>query len=152
MIRLLVSGAALAAAAVLPASAATVSLSGPITNSCVLSVPTSGVMVPEANGTVLRSDSGSGARSASLTVVALGLSPTLTFSTPQYSGPAGVTPDTVEFGYSAAGSGANRGYAATGATASSNLIDTFTVNGKIARATGFPTGTYAMSITVTCGQ
>lgn len=135
-----------------PAIGATVSFSGLISNSCILSIPTTGVLVADAAGTTLRSDSGVGARSATLTVAALGSSPTLTFATPQATGPAGATPDSVEYSYSASGSGASRGFGSTSSTASSNLIDTFVVNGKIARAAGFPSGTYAMTIEVTCGQ
>lgn len=152
MIRFAFCGAALAALTTIPASAASVSLSGLVLNSCILAVPTPGLLVPDANGTTLRSDSGIGARAASLTVVAVGATPTLSFSTPQYSGSAGVSPDSVQFSYSAAGSGAARGYSSASATASSQLIDNFTVNGKIERAGGFPTGTYGMTIDVTCGQ
>lgn len=134
------------------ASAATVSLSGLVVNSCVLTVPTPGLLVADAAGTTLRSDTGAGARAASLTIAAIGAAPTLTFAAPQASSPSGATPDAVQYSYSAAGSGASRGFAATGATAASNLIDTFTINGKIDRAAGFPSGTYSMTITVTCGQ
>lgn len=144
--------AGLALASASNASAATVSLSGLVVNSCVLTIPTSGVLVADAAGTTLRSDAGVGARAASMTVVALGASPSLTFSAPQSTSPSGATPDSVQFSYSAAGSGASRGFAATGATASSNLLDTFTINGKMDRAAGFPGGTYGMTITVTCGQ
>lgn len=134
------------------AGAATVSLSGIIANSCVLTVPLSGSLVADNTGTVLRSDAGVGARAASLTVVALGASPRLTFAAPVQSSPSGTSADSVEFSYSVAGSGASRGYAATGATATSNLIDTVAINGRMTRAAGFPTGTYGMTIEVTCGQ
>lgn len=134
------------------AQATTVSLAGAVANSCVLAVPTPGLLVPDNAGTALRSDSGIGARAATLTVVAVGASPTLTFAAPQYSGPSGISVDSVQYSYSAAGSGASRGFAATSATAASNLIDVFTINGKIARAGGFATGTYGMSVDVTCGQ
>ena len=93
------------------AQAATVSLSGLVVNSCVLSVPTTGLLVVESTGTTLRSDAGVGARPASLTVVAVGASPTLTFAAPLATAPSGATPDTVQYSYSASGSGANRGFA-----------------------------------------
>lgn len=147
---LLALGTALGAAPTV--QAATVSLSGLVVNSCVLTVPTTGLLVADATGTTLRSDAGTGARAASLTIVGVGSAPTLTFASPQATSPSGATPDSVQFSYAAAGSGASRGFAATGATASSNLIDTFTINGKIDRAAGFPSGTYGMTITVTCGQ
>lgn len=149
---LLIAPAACAAALAAPSHAATVSLSGLISNSCLLTVPISGALVPDATGTVLRSDAGTGARSASLTVVALGGSPTLTMSVPSYTGPSGVTPDAVEYSYAVAGSGASRGFAATGATATTSLIDTVTYNGRVTSAAGFTAGTYSMAITVTCGQ
>lgn len=134
------------------AQAATASLSGIVVNSCILAVPTPGLLVADASGTTLRSDSGVGARAATLTVIAVGTSPTLTFAAPQFSGPAGVSADSVQFAYTGAGSGASRGFAATSAIATANLIDTFTVNGKISRSAGFSTGTYAMTVDVTCGQ
>lgn len=134
------------------AQAATVSLAGVVLNSCILTLPTTGLMVADSTATTLRSDTGTGARAASLTVAALGASPTLSFAVPQFSSPSGVTADSVEYSYTAAGSGASRGYAATASTASSNLIDSFTINGKVTRAAGFPTGTYGMTIEVTCGQ
>lgn len=134
------------------AQAATVSLSGVVVNSCVLSVPTTGLLVIDTNGTTLRSDTGVGARAASLTVVAVGASPTLTFAAPQATAPLGATPDTVQYSYSASGSGANRAFASTGSTAPSNLIDTFTINGRMDRVAGFPSGTYGMTVEVTCGQ
>ena len=148
----LVLAAIAAAVFAAPVQGATISLAGTVLNSCVLAIPTPGLMVTDAAGTTLRSDSGLGARAASLTVVAVGATPTLSFSAPQYSGTAGVSPDSVQFSYSAAGSGASRGYSNAAATATSHLIDNFTVNGKIERAGGFPTGTYGMTIDVTCGQ
>lgn len=138
--------------AVCAAEAATVSLSGLVVNSCILTVPTPGLLVADAAATTLRSDTGAGARAATLTVAAIGAAPTLTFAAPQSSSPSGATPDSVQYSYSAAGSGASRGFASTGSTASSNLIDTFTINGKIDRAAGFPSGTYGMTVEVTCGQ
>lgn len=144
--------AACVAATVAPVSAANVSLSGTVLNSCILAVPTTGLLVADSAGTTLRSDTGVGARAASLTVVSIGAAPTLTFAAPQYSGPSGVPADSVQYSYAAVGSGASRGFASTGATASVNLIDTVVINGKIARAAGFSTGTYAMTVDVTCGQ
>lgn len=135
-----------------PVQGATVSLSGTVLNSCVLTLPTPGLLVPDAQGTTLRSDAGVGARAATLTVAAVGASPSLSFSAPQYSGPSGVSVDSVQYAYQSAGSGASRGFAATSSTASSHLIDVFTINGKIARAEGFPTGSYGMTVDVTCSQ
>ena len=133
------------------ANAVPVTLSGTIANSCVLTLSSSGVLVADAAGTTLRSDAGVGARGATMTVVALGAAPTLTFSAPTASGPSGFMADAIQFSYSIAGSGASRGFAASGATASSNLIDTVTVHGQVQSAAGFPAGTYSETVNVTCG-
>lgn len=152
MLKHLACGAGVAAGTMFPAAASPVTLAGVVVNSCVLAVPTTGLLVADATGTSLRSDAGVGARPATMTVVAVGTRPTLSFGAPQYAGSAGVSADTTEFSYRASGSGASRTFAATSATATSNLIDTFTINGKIDRADGFPTGTYNMTIDVTCSQ
>lgn len=152
MTKRLVWAVALTISCMPAAQATTVSLSGTVVNSCVLTVPTTGLLVVDAAGTTLRSDTGVGARAATLSVVAAGATPTLTFAVPQSTAPSGATPDSVQYSYSASGSGASRGFAATGSTAASNLIDSFSINGKVDRAAGFPTGTYGMTVEVTCGQ
>ena len=140
-----------ASSAPLAAWAAPVTLVGTSLNSCVLTVSIGGIMVADSAATTMRSDTGTGARAATLAVAALGAAPTLTFAVPTLTGPSGFTPDSVQFSYTVNGSGASRGFAATSATASSNLIDTVTINGLVTSASGFPTGTYTETINVTCG-
>lgn len=129
-----------------------VTLTGASSSSCVLTLSLGGVLVADSAATTMRSDAGSGARGATVAVAALGAAPTLTFAAnPTVTGPAGFTADSVQYSYSVAGSGASRGFAATGATASSNLIDTVTVHGLVQSASGFPTGTYTETVVLTCG-
>lgn len=135
----------------LAAWAAPVTLVGNALNSCILTVSVGGIMVADSAATTMRSDTGTGARPATLLVAALGAAPTLTFAAPTLTGPSGFTPDSVQFSYTVNGSGASRGFASTGATASSNLIDTVSINGLVTSATGFPTGTYTETVNVTCG-
>lgn len=135
----------------LAAWAAPVTLVGNVLNSCILTVSVGGVMVADSAATTLRSDTGTGARPATLAVAALGAAPTLTFAVPTLTGPSGFTPDSVQFSYAVNGSGASRGFAATSATATSRLIDTVTINGLVTSASGFPTGTYTETVDVTCG-
>lgn len=43
-----------------------------------------------------------------------------------------------------------RGFAATGATASSNLIDSVMVRRQVQSAAGVPAGTYTETVNITC--
>lgn len=135
-----------------PLGAADVRLIGNVVNSCTLGISVGGALVADSAGTTLRSDTGTGARPATLLVSGLGLGPTLTFTAPTLTGPAGFTADTVQFSYSVAGTGQSRGFAATGATATSRIIDTVTINGLVGSAAGFPEGTYTETVVVTCSQ
>lgn len=134
-----------------PAAAVTVSLSGTILNSCALTVGSSGTLAPASDGTRLGSEE-SGGSAASLTVVATGSAPTLTFAAPTLNAPAGSSGSTVAIRYNAGGSGASSGYTSSQTTASSNLIDGFTVHARVTNASGFVNGTYTASTVVTCGQ
>lgn len=132
--------------------AVAVTLSGASVNSCVLTLSLGGVLVADTAATTMRSDTGTGARAATVTVAALGAAPTLTFAAnPTVTGPAGFVADSVQYAYSIAGTGASRGFASTGATASSNLIDIVTIHGLVQSASGFPTGTYTETVVLTCG-
>lgn len=134
------------------AAPASVTLTGISINSCILTVSLGGQLVADAQGTAMRSDTGSGARSATLAVAALGTAPTLTFAPPTLTAPAGFTADSVQYAYRVNGTGQSRGFTATGASATSNLIDIVTIDGLITSETGFPTGTYTETVQVTCGQ
>ncbi|GMM92370.1 hypothetical protein [Qipengyuania sp. MTN3-11] len=148
---LLLATIGLAAAA--PASAQTsVTLTGISLNSCVLSVSLGGQMVADASGTTMRSDTGTGARSATLAVTALGVSPTITFATPTLAAPSGFTADSVQYAYRVNGTGQSRAFGTASATATTRLIDVVAIDGLITSATGFPEGTYTETVQVTCGQ
>ena len=89
-----------------------------------------------------------GAAPATLSVVATGAAPTLTFTAPVLSGPASGA--TTEIRYT--GSSANQGYTSAGSSASTSLIDLVTIHARVQSSTGFPSGSYAVTTTVTCGQ
>lgn len=130
-----------------------VTLSGTVLNSCVLSVSAGGAMVVDGTGTAMRSDAGVGARGATMAVSALGSAPTLTFSAaPTLSAPSGFIPDSVQYSYRVNGTGHTRGFDASQATANTNLIDTVTIHGLVTSGSGFPAGNYTQAVQVTCGQ
>lgn len=129
------------------AQAATVTINGAVANSCTLT-PTSGTMVVDTAGTTMTTESGSGSSAASLSVVATGTSPTLTVTAPSLTGP--VSGATTEIRYS--GSGVDQPYSSSGSTASTSLIDALTIHARVLSATGFPSGSYAVTTQVTCGQ
>ncbi|MBX7483554.1 hypothetical protein K3174_13545 [Qipengyuania sp. 6D47A] len=130
-----------------PANAATVTIGGTIVNLCTLT-PTGGSMVVDSAGTTMTTESGVGALPASLAVIATGSAPTLTFSAPTLTGP--VSGATTRIRYS--GAGANQTYTSGGSTASASLVDVFTIHAQVQSATGFPSGSYAVTTIVTCGQ
>ncbi|MEZ5680099.1 MAG: hypothetical protein R3E14_02260 [Erythrobacter sp.] len=129
------------------AQAATVTINGVVINLCTLT-PVSGTMVVDTAGTTMTTESGTGAAPATLSVVATGAAPTLTFTAPVLSGPASGA--TTEIRYT--GSSANQGYTSAGSSASTSLIDLVTIHARVQSSTGFPSGSYAVTTTVTCGQ
>lgn len=134
-----------------PATAATVTLSGLVINTCILTVTSPGVLAASNDGTTLGSEQ-AGGNFASLTVVATGTSPTLTFSAPILTSGATTAGATTEIAYNASGSGANQAYTSSQTSASSNLIDTFRINARVTRTAGFSSGTYTVTTIVTCSQ
>lgn len=146
--------AALAAFASASAGSAqtSVTLTGVSVNSCTLNVSVGGQMVVDSAGTTMRSDTGTGARSATLAVAAVGASPTLTFAAPTMSAPAGFSADSVQYAYRVNGTNETVGFGSDGSSASSDLIDVVAIDGMITSATGFPDGTYTQTVQVTCAQ
>jgi hypothetical protein len=141
--------AALATAA--PAAAVDVSLTGLVINTCVLTVPTPGLMALSSDGTRLGSEEGLGGAPATLSVVAAGAAPTLSFAVPSLSGPGGTDGAVTEIAYTAL-SGENQPYTASASSADAARIDTFTIDGRVSSEDGFTAGTYAVTVTVTCQQ
>lgn len=133
-----------------PAEAVPVTLSGSVTNSCTLTVTTSGTMALSSDGTVLGSAQ-SGGSAATLSVSAAGSTPTLTFAAPSVASGASTSGATTEIAYTSL-SGANQAYTSSQTSHTASLIDTFTVHGRVTRAAGFGSGTYTVTTLVTCAQ
>ena len=133
-----------------PAAAANVSLSANLVNSCVLSIGSNGTMTAATTGTQIGSEN-SGGSSASLTMVAIGSLPTVTFAAPTLSSPAGWSAThTNSIRYTSSG-GANQAYTSAQSTSTASaLTDTFTVHGKVDSAAGFAAGSYTLNTVVTC--
>ncbi|MFS0737099.1 hypothetical protein ABC347_08615 [Sphingomonas sp. 1P06PA] len=135
-----------------PAPATTVSFSGVVANLCVLTLTTPGLMGVSNDGTLLSSRE-SGGLKAVLAVVATGTNPQLSFSAPQLTGPSASTSSaTTLLGYTSLGGG-NRALSGGASSFTANrLLDTVTIDGAALNSTGFVTGTYTLSSTVTCQQ
>lgn len=149
---MLTCGMLAALATATPAAAVEVSLTGLVINTCVLTVPTPGLLALSSDGMRLGSQEGIGGAPATLSVVAAGTAPTLSFAAPTLAGPTGSDGATTEVAFASLASGANQPYTASASTASSALIDIFTINGRVMREEGFPSGNYAVTVTVTCQQ
>lgn len=133
-----------------PAQAVNVTLSGNVLSQCVLSLSTAGTLAPSIDGKRL-SSSEAGGLAATLTVLGTGATPTLTFGAPTLSAPGGSTGGTTEIAYSSL-SGANQNYTSSQTVATSALIDTFSINARVSKDTGFAAGTHTVTTVVTCAQ
>lgn len=146
--------AGLLSAAVVPQAAypASVTLAGTVVNLCVLTLSTPGTLGIAATGTEISSQE-TGGIAASLSVVATGANPTITFTAPGLSGPsASTTGATTNLSYTSGG-GANQSYTGSGYVYSMNrLLDSITVNGRATNSAGFVSGLYTISTTATCSQ
>lgn len=143
---------AIAATSVGTAKAADVVFTGSLINSCVLNVSTPGVLGPSSDGQTLSSETGTGV-AAIMAVVAVGSSPTLSFSAPTLQTPAGFSGSaTTAIRYQAI-SGHTQAYT-TGASSMTggSLLDTITINSRVQNAGGFASGLYTVRTTVTCQQ
>ena len=128
----------------------TITLGGTVVNVCVLTVTTPGVVTTSPTGTEL-STTETGGSPATLTVVATGTNPTITFSSVGITGPSAGS-STAELAYTSAG-GANSGYGSSGYVYSVNqLLDTVTINGRATNSSGFQSGAYSLTSTATCAQ
>lgn len=140
-------------AAAVPAEAADVNLTANLTPSCVLTSGATGVMTADVTGTRLASVNNGGS-AATLSVVAIGSLPTLSFSAPSLAvSPAGwsATP-TLEIKYSSLG-GASQDFTSAASTATLGALnDSFTVDGRVTSTTGFASGSYQLRTVVTCSQ
>lgn len=146
-------GSLIVVAAASPALAADVNLSAVLSDSCVLTLGSGGVMTPASSGTVIGSEQ-SGGSAAVLTVVAIGAFPTIAFSAPSLttSPPGWTGSPTNEIRYTSTG-GANQAYTALASErTATTLNDTFTIHGRVTNTTGFAAGTYNLRSVATCSQ
>lgn len=135
------------------AHAADVNLGANLISSCVLSLGTSGTMTASATGTLLSSEN-SGGGAATLSVVAIGAQPTISFAAPSLTtSPSGWTEShTDEIKYTSTG-GANQAYTSSSSSAAmSGLTTIFTIHGKVTSAGGFAAGAYNLRTVATCSQ
>ena len=133
------------------AGATNVTLSGTVINSCVLTITTPGTLAPSTDGTRLGSEE-TGGVAAVMSVVATGAAPTINFAAPTLSGPSGSEDATTAVRYTSTG-GANQAYTSSSSSRTmTGLLDTFTVNGRVTHATGFPAGQYTVTSVATCQQ
>lgn len=136
------------------AQAQVVTFPGTVIKSCVLN-PSTGALALSSAGTELGSEHNGGLAST-MTVIATGGAPTVTFAAPTMSArPAAYAGSpTVGLKFSAT-SGAGQAYtsAESSYTASGNTVnDTVTIDARAVDADGFPAGTYSITTTATCSQ
>lgn len=125
---------------------------GTITNSCTVSLNSTGTLAADGSGQRLSSDSGG--TPALLAVVSTGSAPTLSFAAPSVtSTPAGYTglPE-AEISYVSVGGASQEATSDPSSYTSSLLLDTITVNGAITDTDGFVAGSYTLTTVVTCSQ
>jgi hypothetical protein len=139
-------------AAVTPADAADITLRGNLISSCILTLSTEGRLAASSDPTIVGSEE-SGGNAALMAVVAIGATPTVTFSAPTVEAPAGAPAGAqAEIRYTSLG-GSNQGYtAATSSSSQVRLLDTFTINARITSTNGFAAGNYVVHTTTTCSQ
>ena len=135
------------------AGATDVNLNALLISSCTLTLATPGVMTASLAGTVIGSEQ-SGGTPASMTIVSLGVLPTISFAAPSLTAkPGGWTAshtDEIEF---TSTRGANQSYTSSSSSfVETGLTDTFTVHGRVTSAEGFAAGNYTLTTVVTCSQ
>ena len=135
-----------------PAYSVPVTFTGLVVNTCVINITTPGVLGLATSGTTLSSEEIGGAN-ALLAIIATGSAPQLQFSQPQLTGPAAsLSGATQMMAYTSPG-GAAQPYTSSASTYTmTRLIDAFTVKAKASNVSGFASGTYSVSSTVTCQQ
>jgi hypothetical protein len=146
----LIAAAPLLAAA--PTEAADVTLRGSLISSCILTLSTEGQLAAATDPTLFGSEQ-PGGNAALMAVVAVGATPTVTFSAPTIEAPAGFDGGAeAEISYTSLG-GSNQPYtSATSSSAQVRLLDTFTINARIVSPNGFAAGNYAVHTVTTCAQ
>lgn len=135
-----------------PAQAEEVRLRANLLASCVLTLSTEGRMALSADATVLGSEQATGLP-ATMTVVAIGGTPTISFTAPALEAPTGAPSGSVtQIRYTSLG-GSNQAYTANASSSSQvRLLDTFTVHGRVTNNLGFTAGEHIVRTTATCQQ
>jgi hypothetical protein len=135
-----------------PANAVEIRLSGTLLSSCILSLSTPGQLAISGDAASYGSEN-VGGLGATMTVVAIGVVPSVSFTAPVIDSPAGFSPTAqAQIRYTSLG-GANQAYTSAASSSSAvRLLDTFTIHGRILSGDGFQSGSYAVRSTATCQQ
>lgn len=136
-----------------PGGAAEVRLTGNLLSSCVLSLTTPGQLAAAAADPTVFGSEQAGGLAATMTVVAIGASPTVAFTAPTVDAPGGFSPTAqAQIRYTSLG-GSNQAYTSSASSSSTvRLLDTFTINARIVSTEGFQSGTYTVRTMATCEQ
>jgi len=139
-------------AAATPAGAADITLRGNLISSCILTLSTEGRLAPATDPTIIGSEE-SGGSAALMAVVAIGATPTVSFSAPTVDTPSGAPSGAqAQIRYTSLG-GSNQSYTATTSSSSQvRLLDTFSINARVTSPSGFAAGNYVVHTTTTCSQ
>ena len=135
-----------------PAQAADVTLRGSLISSCILTLSTEGRLAASSDPTIVGSEE-SGGNAALMAVVAVGATPTVTFSAPSVEAPSGAPSGAqAQIRYTSLG-GSNQPYTSSSSSSSQvRLLDTFTINARVTSSNGFGAGDYVVHTTTTCSQ
>lgn len=135
-----------------PADAAEIRLRGSLLSSCILSLSTEGQLRMSDDPTVFGSET-PGGQAATMTVVAIGATPTVNFTAPAIDAPSGFALGaTAAIRYTSLG-GSNQAYtSAASSSAQVRLLDTFTIHSRIVSTEGYQTGNYTVRTVATCQQ
>lgn len=142
----------LALAMAAPAGAAEIRLTGNLLSSCILSLATPGQLRLSGDATTFGSEE-TGGLAATMTVVAIGAVPSISFTPPAMDAPADFSASAqAQIRYTSLG-GSNQAYTNIASSSSAvRLLDTFTVHGRIVSTEGFRSGNYTIRSTATCQQ
>lgn len=135
-----------------PANAVEIRLTGTLLSSCILSLATPGQLAISGDAGSFGSEN-VGGLAATMTVVAIGAVPSVSFTAPAIDAPGGFSPTAqAQVRYTSLG-GSNQAYTSASSTSSTvRLLDTFTIHGRILSNEGFQSGNYAVRTTATCQQ
>lgn len=134
-----------------PASAQSqVTFGTTLTDSCTITLGTSGTLVVDSStGTTLTSE-GDGT-SATFSVVIIGSAPTITFQAPTLPTYPGTWTDASTKSIKYSGTGVSQDWTSSDSSFSeTNTANTYTVDGRVENSAGFDAGTYQLRTTVTC--